>query len=76
MRLSILLLFSILSIALNPGAFAAEQSKQILKYYPYIQEISNGPIIWHKDTSNPYDVGQMHRAVLVVQEIYYRQHPS
>ncbi len=42
-----------------------------MSYYPYIQAIYNGPILWHKDSSNPYDLGVMHRAVLIEQERYY-----
>ena len=50
---------------------AKEQELNILSYYPYIQSIHNGPVIWHKDTSNPYDLGVMHRAVIIKQETYY-----
>lgn len=48
-----------------------EKELNILSYYPYIQAIYNGPILWNKDTSNPYDLGAMHRAVIIKQETYY-----
>lgn len=50
---------------------AQEKKLNVLSYYPYIKAIFNGPIIWHKDTSNPYDLGVMHRAVIIIQETYY-----
>ncbi len=40
-------------------------------YYPYIIEVNNGPIKYHKDQSNPYDLGVMYRAVIIFEEIYY-----
>ena len=40
-------------------------------YYPYITGLYKGPIKYHKDLSNPYDLGVMYRAVITSGEGYY-----
>ena len=57
--------------AFNSTGFAKDNSSDVLSYYPYVMEVHPGPIIWHKDTSNPYDMGVMYRAVIINQEGHY-----
>ena len=67
------LFITVIAIAqiVSTSAFGSNQAQEILSYYPYIQEINNGPVIWNEDTSNPYNLGRRYRAVIYRQEIYY-----
>ena len=55
-------------LAFSCSSFAKDESSGMLSYYPYIEKIHSGPILWHKDISNPYDLGVMFRAVIIKQE--------
>lgn len=66
-----LLITTLFTFILGSVSFAENPDHDVLSYYPYIQEIHNGPIIWHIDTSNPYNLGVRYRAVIFRQEIYY-----
>ncbi len=67
------LFISVIAIVqiVSTSAFGSSQAKEILSYYPYIQKINNGPVIWNEDTLNPYDLGRRYRAVIYRQEIYH-----
>ena len=71
MKTTIVQLIVFLMLISACQGIAQEKELNILSYYPYIRAIYNGPILWHKDTSNPYDLGVMHRAVIIKQETYY-----
>ena len=71
MKYKIVLPLVIFILICSCFSIAKGEISDVLSYYPYIKEIHNGPIIWHKDTSNPHDLGVMYRAVIFKQEVYY-----
>ena len=65
------LILAVILLAFNTTGFAKDDSSDVLSYYPYVMEVHHGPIQWHKDTSNPYDMGVTYRAVIIKQEGHY-----
>jgi len=70
-RLRFFTLLSFVFIMAISSASAGNTVKETSSYYAYIQEVHHGNVIWHKDSSNPHDLGVMYRAVIFLQEPYY-----
>ncbi len=65
-QITILLMLSLVL----PITVGAKDISDNRSYYAYITEIHNGPEIWHKDQSNPYDLGRVYRVVFLFLESY------
>ncbi len=49
----------------------AQSNTDLLSYHAQITEVHNGPIKYHPDQSDPYNLGVRYRAVIGIAEIYY-----
>jgi len=59
----------LLLVVSSATSFARET--HFSSYYPYLENIYNGPIQYHKDISNPHDQGVQYRAVVILEEANY-----
>ncbi|MEO0445497.1 MAG: hypothetical protein AAF191_05405 [Verrucomicrobiota bacterium] len=70
LNVSFLALLILTPCLLSAQAPQPQAAPDPTSYYPYIQFMSNGEVLWNDRLTDPYNLGVQHRAVIISQEIY------